>query len=354
MNDNSILVNDHPDIELPELAKVKDNGLGGMVRMILKKWWLFMLVGLIAGLAGVWYASTQKIVFKSRLTFALDNGGTEGGLSAALNLASQFGIGAGNSKDIFAGDNILEIMRSRRMVEQVLLSVDSFNNKPFTLIEFYLFGLGTNKKLQAKGIHFAPGQNRREFSYKQDSILYEVYLEFISEKVIAQRPDRKLSIYEVNVSTESEHLSKVFTDRLVAETNDFYSDISSKQARQTLNVLEQRVGAMKGGINSSIRSRAASQDANLNPAFSASQVPVLQQQVNMQVYSGAYAEMFKNLEMARFQYLKQIPLMQIIDNADYPMKKVKVGKLITGIKFSFIAALITLLVLWVIWVVKRH
>jgi hypothetical protein len=113
--------------------------------------------GVLAGLAGIWYASTQKPVYKSRLSFALDNGGGEGGLSSALNLASQFGIGVGDSKDIFEGDNILEIMKSRRMVERVLLTVDTFAKKPYTLIEFYLYGAGAATSKLAM-VHFPVGQ----------------------------------------------------------------------------------------------------------------------------------------------------------------------------------------------------
>jgi uncharacterized protein involved in exopolysaccharide biosynthesis len=109
---------------------------------------------------------------------------------------------------------------------------------------------------------------------------------------------------------------------------------------------------MKGNVNSSISSRADIQDANLNPAFSAAAVPLQKEQANIQVYSAAYAEMFKNLEIARYQYLKQIPLMQIIDAADYPMKKVKVSKLKNAIIFSFAACFITLLILWVISLFK--
>ena len=54
----------------------------------------------------------------------------------------------------------------------------------------------------------------------------------------------------------------------------------------------------------------------------------------------AYAELFKNLEMARFQYLIGIPFMQVIDAADYPMKKNKVSKLKMGLFFSFLATFI--------------
>ena len=55
--------------------------------------------------------------------------------------------------------------------------------------------------------------------------------------------------------------------------------------------------------------------------------------------------MFKNLELARFQYLNEIPLMQIIDSADYPMQKEKMSKLKTGILFALFAELLIFITL---------
>ncbi len=69
-------------------------------------------------LSGLLYASKQEINYKSRLTFALDEG-DQNGIGNFLNLASQFGINVGSGKDIFAGDNIIDIMKSRRMIERV-------------------------------------------------------------------------------------------------------------------------------------------------------------------------------------------------------------------------------------------
>lgn len=313
---------------------------------LLKKWWLYLIVGLLAGLGGYFYAASQKPLYKSKLTFALDDGGG-GGISGFASLASQFGLNLGGSKDIFQGENILEIMKSRRMVERVLLSIDTFNNKPFTLIEYYL-DLSRNKKTKNKNtaVYFPPGQPRTSFNYVQDSILKRTYLHIISENIMARKPDRKLNIYEVNFTSLNEKFSKIFTDRIVTETNLFYTEIRTKKAKETLSILEERVATMKGNLNSSISNRASVQDANVNPAFAAAQVPVLKQQANIQVYSGAYGEMFKNLEIARFQYLNEIPLMQIIDAADYPMEKIKAGKLKFAVLFAIFSGLLLTLFLW--------
>lgn len=323
--------------------------INSWIAIIKTKWWLFMIVGLLAGVAGFFYAKSQKPKYQSRLTFALDDGGSEGGLGGAISLAAQFGLNIGGGKDVFAGENIIEIMKSRRMVEKVLLSSDTFDNKPITLIEFFLNQSTIREKSKnpaVANIHFPVGQDKASFSYLQDSILYVVYNQFAENYIVTQKPDRKLNIFEVNVTSLNEKFTKIFTDRLVAETNNFYVEISSRKSRQTLEILEDRVASMKGNLNSSISSKAATQDANLNPAFASAQVPILKQQVNMQVYGGAYGEMFKNLELARYQYLKEVPLMQIIDAADYPMKKIKKSKLYTAITFSILAVLITFFILW--------
>jgi hypothetical protein len=330
-------------------AKPQDspvNKIRGWLSFLLKKWWLFAIVGFLAGVAGILYAYSQKPKYESRLSFALDDGGSGGGLSGAMSLAAQFGLNiGGGGKDIFAGDNILEIMNSRRLVERVLLSVDTFENEPYTLIGYYLKKLDKpNPKLAQ--VNFPVGQEKSKFSYLQDSVLYNTYQEFSTNYIVAQKPDRKLSIYEVKFTSPNEKFTKIFTDRLVLETNKFYTEICTKKARGTLDILEQRVASMQGNLNASIGNKAATQDANLNPAFAAAQVPVLKQQTNMQVYGAAYAEMFKNLELARFQYLKEIPLMQIIDAADYPMRKIRLGKLKTGFLFAVFSVLLTVLFLW--------
>jgi len=317
-----------------------------LLKKLLKKWWLFFIVGLLTGLAGIYYASKQKITYESKLTFALDE---DESMSGAMSLAAQFGLSMGRSNDVFAGDNIIEIMKGRRMVERALLSIDTFQNKPYTFIEYYLQqNEDPDPKEKKRSSHFPVGQLRSTFTYAHDSLLFKSSNAFAKSYIDADKPDKKNNIYEVNVTNTSEKFTKDFTDTLVEETNKFYTEISTKKSKQTLDILEQRVAAMKGNVNSSIGSMAEIQDVNLNPAFSAAQVPVLKQQANIQVYSGAYAEMFKNLEIARYQYLKQIPLMQVIDAADYPMKKVKVGKLKTAIIFSFTGCFFTFLIIWII------
>ena len=337
--------NNYPNIEQRNSPPAIRN-LQLFFNFIFRNWLLFLIVGILAGLGGIIYSVYKKPEYRSHLTFALDDNDNGNGIGNFLNMASQFGFNIGGGKDIFSGDNILTIMKSRRMVEKVFLSVDTFNNKPSTLIEYFLEISGQRKSnSKIKNIHYNVGQQRSSFSYQQDSLLYKIYLHFSDNNIIAERPDRKLSIYQVSVISHDEKFTKDFTDRLVAATNNFYTEIRTKKAKETLGVLQARMDAMKANLNSSIQNKATIQDVNINPAFTEAEVPVQKQQTNIQVYGAAYGEMFKNLELARFQYLNEIPLMQIIDQANYPMEKIKLGKLKMAILFTVLAELLALFAL---------
>jgi len=323
------------------------------LQLVLTKWWLFAIIGMIAGVAGYLKASWQKAAYESNLTFVVDQDGNNGGMSGAMSLAAQFGFNIGGANDMFSGDNILEIIKSRRLLETVLLSVDTFDNKPYPLIEYFLQNTAVKKPdNKKKPVHFIAGQPKSTFSYAQDSVLYNTYLDFAKNYVEADRPDKKLDIFSIRVRSFNEKFSKIFTDKLIHAADSFYIEICSKKTKETLEILEKRVGLMKGNLVGSITSKAASEDANLNPVFSEAQVPVQKQQANIQVYGAAYSEMFKNLELARFQYLKKIPLVQIIDAADYPLKKVKASKLKTALYFALGAVFIVFFFMWLIRIYK--
>jgi hypothetical protein len=325
------------------------------VNFSFRKWWLFLIIGIVGGLAGIFYAASQKMMFESRLTFAIDAGSTEGGASGALNLAAQFGFALGAGQNMFEGDNILEILKSRRIIERVFLSTDTFNSKENTLAEYYMdiSGIREGMKLKNQGdLHLLPGAKKGALTYKQDSLLSSLYFLFAEKHIVADRVDKKLSIYELKVKSVDERFSKIFTDRLIQQAGDFYTDITSKKDRETLEILEQRVASLKSNVGQSIDTKIAGEDANVNPAFAAAQAPGLKQQYNIKAYGEAYGEMFKTLEMARYQYLKKIPLVQIIDQADYPMKKIKKGKLVTGLQFAIVLVSFSLFLFFISFLFK--
>ena len=127
---------DNDEISLKELVlKIKE-----WYQFLLTQWKLIVLAGIIGGLIGFTYAYFQKPTYKATLTFAMEeekSGG--GGLSGALGLASTLGIDLGSSAGgAFAGSNLIELMKSRKLVEKTLLSPITVNGKTQSLADYYL------------------------------------------------------------------------------------------------------------------------------------------------------------------------------------------------------------------------
>jgi uncharacterized protein involved in exopolysaccharide biosynthesis len=111
--------NDDDEISLKELIlKIKE-----WVTYLWSKKLIIILAGIIGGVLGLTYAYSRIIVYKATTTFVLEGGEKSGGLGAYAGLAAMAGIdlGAGGG-GIFQGDNILELYKSRAMIEKALLS----------------------------------------------------------------------------------------------------------------------------------------------------------------------------------------------------------------------------------------
>lgn len=316
---------------------------------IKKYWWLFLVVCISSAIAGVLYANYKKPIYVSRLTFALDAGGDDGDLSNARGIASQLGISLSGNSNLFADDNIIEIIMSRRIIERVLLSEEKFNNKNYKLIDYYL---ENSDKTNNKNGYFKTAQNKSSFSYDQKCILFNAYSDFSNDLISVSRPDKNLNLFQLEVTSFDEKFSKIFTDKLIAETDSFYREICTKKSKEIIDILEKKAESMKMNLNSSIQSKASSTDANLNPAFSEPTIPIQKEQFNIELYGQSYSELFKNLEIARFQYLRRIPLLQIVDSADYPMLRKKPSKAITAFVFSILGFLILICIVFFRFIIK--
>lgn len=330
---------------------------------LFKKWWVFALVGLIGAGIGFTIAYLERPTYESHLTFALEDG--DEGIGGAFSLAAEFGFNIGGGGNIFQGENIISLLSSRRIVERVLLSVDTFQGNPITMVDYLAeVSKDTTKKnngkklsdaeLRLSKISFPVGQSRETYSYLQDSVLMNIYENISKGNLKVGKPDKKLNLFEISIVSPDERFTKIFTEKLVKEASDFYAELKSRKSKETLDILEKRVALTKGNLNTAIISKAMVQDADINPAFQAAQAELQKKQVDISAYSGAYGELYKNLELARYQYLKSIPLLQIIDGADYPMKRLKKGKFKTGILYGLALGFLTLIILSFVFIIKRE
>jgi uncharacterized protein involved in exopolysaccharide biosynthesis len=325
-------LNNSEEISLKELIlKIQE-----WWRYLLSKWVIIVIAVIIGGAIGLTYAYLKKPIYKAELSFALqDEKSGSGGLSSALGLASQFGIdlGGGSAGGEFSGDNLLELMKSRSMVEKALLTTVSINGKPETLAELYI---NFNELREAWGgkpdmqnVRFLPGADRSKFTLKQDSILGVFHSTLVKNNLTVDKIDKKLSIISLSVNSTNELFSKNFTEVLARVVSDFYIQTKTQKAAKNVAILQKQTDSVRRELNSALSGVAFLIDAspNANPSKQTLRVPSQRRQVDVAANQAIFAELVKNLELAKMSLLQETPLIQVIDRPILPLEKEKVGKL---------------------------
>jgi uncharacterized protein involved in exopolysaccharide biosynthesis len=340
---------DNDEISLKELIlKIKE-----WYQFLLTQWKLIILMGVIGGVIGFTYAYFQKPTYKATLTFALEEDKGGGGMSGALGLASQFGFDIGGSGGgAFAGSNLIELMKSRLLVEKTLLNPIEVAGKTISIAEYYIqinkIREAWDKNPTLKNIQFLPNADREKFTLQQDSILKGIYsgLTAPANLTIAQK-DKKVSITSIEVVSLNEKFSKIFCENLAKETSEYYVEIKSKKARMNVEILQKQTDSIRAELNSAITGVATAADNvfNLNMAMNVKRTPGARRQVDVQANTAMLTSLVTNLEMSKMALRKETPLIQIIDRPTFPLEKEKVGKLKSLVLGGFLAGFLTVLYL---------
>jgi hypothetical protein len=304
-------------------------------RYLLSKWIVIFSSAIIGVAIGFTYAYLKKPVYIAETTFVLEEGEGRGGLGAYAGLASMIGIdlNAGGG-GVFQGDNIIELYRSRKMIQETLLSKGIFTGKQQLLIDRYItfkrLRETWDKKPNLQGIKFNILQN--EFTLQHDSIMSKIVEDIKRNYLTVSRPDDKLSILKVEIKSKDELFAKAFADNIVATVNNFYVETKTKKSSENLAILQHQADSVRKSLNYSIGGVAAAADANpnMNSAFQTLRVPSQRKQVDVQASAAVYQEIVKNLELAKVTFRREKPLIQVIDEPVLPLKKDKLGKL-TGL-----------------------
>lgn len=289
----------------------------------------FLITGLFLGcVVGLGYSYLQKPVFTARTTFVLQEGDGGSGIGQYAGMAAMVGIDiGGGGGGIFQGDNIIQLYKSRSMIQRALLSSAKFDSKEQLLIDRYLDFTGIRKRWKKPELNQISFADSSKFGVLQDSILGEV-IKIIKEKsLIVDKIDKKLSILKVEVSTTDQQFSKNFNERIVSTVNNFYVVTKTGKSLQNINILQHQTDSVRTVLNGAVYTASATLDAtpNLNPSKQVLRAPVQKAQFNAEANKAILSELVKHLELAKISYRKEVPLIQIVDMPIYPLDKLKVG-----------------------------
>ena len=295
------------------------------------KWLIILVCGLLGGAIGLALSFIIKPKYTASLTFAVANDKSNP-LGAYSSLASMAGIDlGGGGSDLFSSDNIMELMKSKRMIENTLLSPIDINGVKMTLIERYITFTKLREKWSKKpkfaNIHYELNCDPAKFTRIQDSVIGKVYDDIIKKSIVVGKPDRKLSIIESKITSTDEIFSKTFLEELIVNVSGFYIETKTKRLKQNVDILQSRADSLSAILTSSTNSIASLTDQNLNAAKAIVNAGKARKQIDLQVSGAVYTEVVKQLELSKVTLLKETPLIQVIDSPVYPLEREKLGKL---------------------------
>ena len=302
-----------------------------------------ILAGIISGLYGIYYASTQKPIYTAQLTFASDVG--QSGISAYAGIASQFGLDIGGGESIFEGDNLMELLRSRLLIQKTFLTPVVIDGKNKLLVDYYIDSRGlrklwkNNPVLRKVTFSAAPQPADRN----RDSMMKQFYNNIVGAALTIERIDRRLNIISATLKDNDELFAKLFIEQLVSNAIQYYTNFKIQKARQNVQILQRQTDSVRNLVSGNIVSIASETDLNINPLRQLPRANVQRKGIDVQVNTALYGELVKNLELSRMALRKETPLIQIIDTPTLPLDKKKMGRLRGAVIFGFIGGSLALM-----------
>ena len=319
---------------------------------LLSKWKTIILAGSIGALLGLGYSFYKKPIYTASLTYALEDGkAAGGGLGSALGLASTLGFDLSSTSNggAFAGANLMELFKSRVMVEQTLLAPIIQNDITISLAEMYIqdqkWRDNWEEKPKLKSLKFLPNADKTKFTRAQDSIFGVIYKDLSKNSLTVDQKDKKVAIGTITLNSTNEYFAQQFTLALTKTVTDFYIETKSKRAKENMDILVRQTDSIRGELNGAITGLAVANDNTfgLNPALNVKRVPSARRQVDVQANTAILTEIVKQAELAKVTLRKETPLIQVIDQPILPLPKEKFGKakgiLLGGILAGFLTVL---------------
>jgi uncharacterized protein involved in exopolysaccharide biosynthesis len=316
--------------------------LKGFYKEALRRWFFISAFVFLSAGIGISAAILLPIEYEAKLTFIIEEPGSgAGALAGYAGVASQFGVDLGGESSAFSTDNVVELLRSRQLVSEALLSTQGANPLINRFIDAYELRSEWDEDERLVDLQFGP-----ERGYLQDSLMAGIYESLIENHLVVERVNIASNILYVSCITSDELFSKEMSERLVDAVTKYYIDVKTQRARKTLDFVQERTDSVANAMSGAELELARWKDSQRSIIKAEGYLTELRLQRQVQILNAMYGEAIKNLELSKMTLLKETPLLQVIDRPILPLKQIKLSLPKAVLIFGFIGGVLALL--WVI------
>jgi hypothetical protein len=326
--------------------------------------WLWLLTSCVLGLIlGLVNNYNKPITYTATITYVLSENNINSSASNFGGIASQLGFNLGatsSNAGLFTDSKIIELMKSRFLVEKILLKPIIVNGNITNLADLYIDIFKLREKWKGdpdrENIKFGQQHDLEKISLKHIVLLHEIYTDLTSEKKLSfDSKAKKTSFSVVQVTNENEQFAKIFCETLVDETSKFYLETKTKKTNDNIVNLKRQLDSIRSLFNESVSAFAIASDNifNSNPALKIKSVAPIKRQVDIQANTALLTTLITNLELSKMNLYNQTPLFQIIDKPIYPLEKNVPTKWKSVVKTITVLLLANIIILISVFIFKE-
>lgn len=317
----------------------------------------------LVGVLGILIAYFSKPTYKGYLSFILnENEGTSLNLSTLAGLAGLSGGGGGGSLN---EDKLIFLANSRFIIGNTLLCTIDADGKKQKMINYLIDKYEMQNSFKSdtllKDFTYFTNSTLESLNTKENKVLDGVIKAFTEGQMLKIEGKKKsgivaqsAGIVTVNFNSKDEKLTKLFLDSLYEKINLYYVNKVTQRQVKNYNLIKHRADSIQAILGSKEITGAAYMDENLNLSKMTARIKVERTRRDVEMLNLMFAEVLKNLEIAKFSLENQTPLLVLIDRPTYPVKMEKKSKILYGIGFGFLGGVLTFLGLYGKEYLKRN
>ena len=295
---------------------------------------LFLIIGLV-------YALNSDVEYNAELTFVVEADQSGGSLGAMSGIASQFGfdIGSGSTNSTFSQQNILELLKSRGVVEAALMQNGVVNGKTDLLIEHYLSINQYKEDWEDNLISFT---FHSKLTQTHDSISGDIWRVISVDKLLIELQSDDANIINLSYSSLNDEFAKQFVESLIKQMSKMYVEHQTAQASNTLDFLQDRADSVFVELEIAEEEFAKVKDVNQRIVKASGRLKELQLMRNVEVLGTMYLEIVKNLELSKITLLNNTPIINIIDRPILPLEQSNNSKILLSFLGAFLGGFLSI------------
>ena len=309
---------------------------------LLKKKFTIIGFSFLFFLIGVINAISTETKYNAELTFVVEAEKGGSSLGAMSGIATQFGFDIDGAKSAtFSQSNILELLKSRGVIENTLLQNIKVNGKEDLFIEHYL-ELNKVKESWLENDDFDGVSYHDKSTFIHDSISGGIWKSIIENKLIVELESDKSNIITLSYLSVNDEFAKGFVESLIGEMSKMYISHQTAQANNTLDFLQNRADSVFSELEMAEEDFARIKDINQRIVKASGRLKELQLMRRVEVLNAMYLEIVKNLELSKITLLNQTPIINIIDEPILPLEEDKKSKTLAGLLGGFLGGFLSL------------